>query len=396
MIERNLAPALLEAASGFPVVTLTGPRQSGKTTLCRHLFDDRPYLSLEAPDLRAQATTDPRGFLQGVVGGAVIDEVQRAPQLLSYLQVEVDRMPTPGRFILTGSQNLLLLEAISQSLAGRTAVVHLLPCSFDELGRFKQPASDLFATLWTGGYPAPHDRNAPADRWLSAYVSTYVERDVRQVLNVGDLSTFRTFLQLAAGRTSQLLNLSGLASDAGVSQATARAWMSVLEASFVAHRLVPMLPNHRKRLVRTPKLHLLDTGVACHLLGIRTPEELRLHPLRGPIFETWVFTELLKHRLHQGLPADLHFYRDRHGREADIVVGVGSVRFCVEAKSGATVAGDGIRSALRAAEHVRTAGGPAVRDVRPVIVYGGERRSVTQGVTLLPWCEIHQFDWAPG
>ncbi|MDE3032670.1 MAG: ATP-binding protein, partial [Acidobacteriota bacterium] len=270
MIQRNLLPVLLRSAELYPVVTLTGPRQAGKTTLCQQAFPDKPYASLEPLETRAFAQEDPRGFLAQFPSGAILDEVQQAPDLLSYLQVHVDRNPAPGQFILTGSQHLGLSQAISQSLAGRTAVLHLLPPSLEELRRFPNPPDSLFDTLFAGAYPRIHDRSIPPSRWLSDYLATYVQRDVRQVLNVGDLVTFTTFLRLCAGSTAQELNLSRLATDAGISQPTARAWLSVLETSFLGFRLPPWHTNLRKRRVKAPKFHFFDSGLACHLLGIQS------------------------------------------------------------------------------------------------------------------------------
>ncbi|MCZ7686908.1 MAG: AAA family ATPase [Sandaracinaceae bacterium] len=247
MIERNLGPVLLESARYYPVVTLTGPRQSGKTTLCRALFPDKPYVTLEALDVREYARTDPRAFLAEHAGGAVLDEVQHVPELTSWIQVVVDEDPRPGRFVLTGSQHFGLSDAIAQSLAGRTAVHHLLPPSLDELRRFERAPTTLLETLFTGAYPRIHDRGIPAERWLSDYLTTYVQRDVRQVLNVADLSAFTTFLRLAAGRTARELNLSALGADAGVSHNTARSWLSVLETSWLCHRLPPLFRNLRKQ-----------------------------------------------------------------------------------------------------------------------------------------------------
>ena len=300
LIDRDLAPNLVRAASQLPAMTLTGPRQSGKTTLCRALFPQHPYVTLEAPDVRAFAMEDPRAFLAQFPKGAVIDEVQRVPDLLSYLQGIIDADPAPGRWILTGSQNLSLLESVSQSLAGRTAVHHLLPLTRGEVGRFDRPPKSLEETLFAGGYPRIFDRNLDPVEWLRSYVATYLERDVRTISNVGDLATFQRFIELCAGRTAQLLNYSSLANDCAISQPSAKAWLSILEASFIASRLPAFHANLRKRIVKMPKLFFYDTGLVCWLLGIRTPEQLRSHPLRGPIFETWVVSEIVKHRTKPG------------------------------------------------------------------------------------------------
>ncbi len=301
MITRDLANSLLHAAGRFPAVTLTGPRQSGKSTLCRELFSEKPYVSLEAPDIRSFATDDPRAFLARYPDGAILDEVQRAPELPSYLQGLIDDDSTPGRWILTGSQDLALVESVSQSLAGRTAVLHLLPLARGEVIRFDRHPVGLDDAMLAGGYPRIFDHGLDPAEWISAYVATYVERDVRTIGAVGDLVMFQRFVELCAGRTGQLLNYSSLASDCGVSQPTAKAWLSVLETSFIAFRLPAFHSNRRKRLVKMPKLYFHDTGLACWLLGIRSADQVRSHPLRGALFETWVATEVLKGRTNRAV-----------------------------------------------------------------------------------------------
>jgi hypothetical protein len=373
------------------VVTVTGPRQSGKTTLCRAVFPHKTYVSLEAPDVRDYARTDPRGFLGDHRAGAILDEIQRAPELLSYLQGEVDARPTPGRFVLTGSANLALLGSVSQSLAGRTALLHLLPLSWAEIGKFPAPPADLWAALWTGGYPAIYDRAVDPTEWLASYVATYVERDVRQILNVGDLGVFQTFVRLCAGRSAMLLNLSALAADAGITHVTARAWISVLEASFVAFRLLPHHPRLTARLVKAPKLHFYDAGLLCYLIGIRRPEQLREHPLRGAVFETWVVDEILKTRLHSGVSGGLSFFRDRKGREVDLLVEGVDTLTAVETKSAQTVSDDFFRGLAAFAALLES--GRHRRSPRRVLVYGGANRQERSHATVLPWSSIHRYDW---
>jgi predicted AAA+ superfamily ATPase len=391
MIRRTLEPRVREVARSFPAVTITGPRQSGKTTLCRLVFPDKPYVSLEAPDVRQYALEDPRGFLHQHRDGAVLDEVQRAPDLLSYLQPLLDEDPAPGRFVLTGSANLALLQSVSQSLAGRTALLTLLPLSLEEIRRFPTAVDDLLATLWTGSYPAVFDRRPDPADWFSSYVATYVERDVRQILNVSDLLAFQTFLRLAAGRVGQLLNLSALGADAGVTHATARAWISVLEASYVAFRLPPFHTSVTTRLVKTPKLHFYDTGLLCFLLGIRRPDHLREHPLRGAIFEAWVVSEIVKTRVHRGLPPALSFFRDRKGHEVDAVLEAGRGLVAVETKSAQTVASDFFAGLEALAAVLAT--GRQRRPLRRVLVYGGTDRQHRAGVEVLPWSAIDRHDW---
>ncbi|MFH1731399.1 MAG: ATP-binding protein [Planctomycetota bacterium] len=389
MIRRDLSDKIREAAKAFPAVTITGPRQSGKSTLCRALFPKHPYANLEQPDVRSLALDDPRAFLATYPDGAIIDEVQRCPDLLSYIQVLIDEKRTPARWVLTGSQNLLLLESVSQSLAGRTAVLHLLPLSRPESRRFRVHPATLDEVLLTGGYPAIFDKQIPFADWLGAYVATYVERDVRTISNVADLTTFQRFLELCGGRTAQLLNLSALASDVGVSQPTAKAWLSILEASFLAFRLRPFHANLRKRLVKMPKLHFYDTGLVCWLLGIRTPEQLRVHPLRGAIFETWVVSEIIKHRMNRGENGGVFFFRDRHGNEADLIIDRGDRAQAIEIKAGETVTEDMLRSARRASAILEPAGG-----VQTFVVHGGDARQPRQDVTVLPWDRLDEENWA--
>lgn len=376
----------------MPVVAVTGPRQSGKTTLCREVFPDRPYVSLEALDAREFAETDPRGFLAAHRDGAVLDEIQRAPSLLSYLQGEVDERPEPGRFIVTGSQHFGLAEAITQTLAGRIALLHLLPPSLDELMRFDHAATgDLWELLWTGSYPRIYDRGLDAGRWLADYATTYVQRDVRQVLNVTDLEAFTTFLRLAAGRTATEVNLSALGGDAGVSHNTARSWLSVLETSFVSTRVPAWTTSRRKQIVKAPKLHFLDTGLTCHLLGITEPSQLRLHPLRGAVFESWVAAEVLKARLHRGTEARLFHYREARGLEVDLLLERGDRLVAVEAKSGATVARDFLRPLTRLREVLAERAPHVTVDAR--LVYGGDEPQQRSDATVIPWRAVQGVEW---
>ena len=396
MIVRDLSLALRAAAGRAPVVTLTGPRQSGKTTLCRTLFGDRPYLSLEAPDVRAFADGDPRGFLAQFPGGAVLDEVQRVPDLVSYLQGLVDDDPVHGRWILTGSQNFALRAAISQSLAGRTDVLELLPLTWGEIQRFRKIPRTLDEMLLASGFPRVFDRELEPAPWLRAYVNTYVERDVRQLVNVGDLGAFQRFLELCAGRTGQLLNLSSLAGDCGISQPTARTWLSVLEASYILFRLPPFHANLRKRLVKAPKLMFHDAGLACWLLGIRDPAQLRAHPLRGAIFETWVVSEAQKLVTNRGAAGrrdpGLSFYRDRNGAEVDLVIDWGDRLTLVECKSGATPSGGLLAGARRVARHFAGSG----RLVKPAVVYGGDQEQRRSAGRIVPWTMLEELVFAGG
>lgn len=391
VIPRRLGTKLRALARRFPVVTVTGPRQAGKTTLCRALFPRHRYVSLEAPDTREYALSDPRGFLGELAKGAVIDEVQRAPGLLSYIQEEVDARPRPGRFVLTGSANLGLLAGVSQTLAGRTGLLTLLPFGHDELRLFERAPHDRDATLWSGAFPAVFDRRIPVSEWFSAYLATYVERDVRQILNVTDLQAFQTFVRLCAGRVGQLVNLASLGSDCGITHNTARAWLSVLEASYVVLRLPPWHANLGKRLIKTPKLYFVDTGLLCSLLGIRGAGQIAEHPLRGAIFENWVVTEILKARVHRALPADLHFFRSRAGLEVDVVVESGASILAAEIKAGRTIAADFFESLDELRSLLALARPP--RSVRARLVHGGDSSQKRTGVQVVPWSRVADTLW---
>lgn len=317
--------------------------------------------------------------------------MQNVPELLSYLQTDVDERPERGRFILTGSQHFGLVEHVAQTLAGRTAMMELYPLSHDELTLFDGSPTELFSTMVQGGFPRIAHEQLPSDRWLADYFATYVQRDVRQVAAVGDLSTFTTFVRLCAGRTGQELNLSSLGRDAGVSQPTARAWLSVLEATYVCFRLPAWHRNVNKRLVRAPKLHFVDTGLACHLLGIRTAEQLALHPLRGAIFETWVVSEILKARAHAGQAKTLFHFRDTKGVEIDLVVERGDDIVAVEAKSGSTVASDFFAQLERFDALVSASN--EHRRVTRVLVHGGRDETTRTNTHVTPWNRIHDVTW---
>lgn len=383
---RDLGLELRRSADWYPIVTLTGPRQSGKTTLCRLIWPDKPWVSLEPLDQREHALSDPRGFLHSLPDGAILDEVQHVPGLLSYLQDVVDRDPRPGRWILTGSQNLQLLESVTQSLAGRTAILQLLPLCREEVCRFEDATFDLWRALWMGGFPRIHDRAIPADRWLADYVTTYVHRDVRQVLEIGNLRAFGQFLRLAAGRSGQELNLSTLGGDAGVSHNTARSWISVLETGFVVFTTPAWHPNLRKRLVRAPKLHMVDSGLHCHLLGIRSPDELRFHPLRGAVFESWVAAEVTKAVRNRGRNPSLFHYRENRGPEVDLVLEEASRVLLVEAKSGQTFTSGFLKHLDQLAARLGDAGDRRVLD--RVLVFGGEQGQERRGCRVVPWTEV--------
>lgn len=322
----------------FPILAITGPRQSGKTTLTQRVFPSWHFVSLEALDMRQFAQSDPRGFLAKYQRRIIIDEAQRVPDLFSYLQEAVDRHKRPGQFILTGSQNFLLHERISQSLAGRVAMLTLPPLSIEELTPAGIAVGEYPTRLFTGMYPRLYDRPRVSPRdWYRNYLLTYVERDVRQLKNISDLSAFQHLLALCAGRIGQLLNFSALAHDAGITHNTARAWLSILEASYLVVLLQPHHRNFRKRLVKMPKLYFFDTGLACSLLGVERAEQLETHHLKGNLFESFVMSELIKHCMNRGQAPNLFFWRDKVGHEVDGILDRAGKLTPVEIKSGKTI-----------------------------------------------------------
>lgn len=382
MISREAAPSLVKTAKGYPVVAITGPRQSGKTTLSRMVFARKPYVSLEDPDQLNFALSDPRGFLHQFPKGAVLDEIQRAPELFSYIQGIVDARREPGFFILTGSQHFGLLAQVSQTLAGRVAILELLPFSWNELKAAGRPFSSLDQLLFQGQYPALYDRNLEPMDWYADYIRTYVERDVRQITAVQDLNLFQTFVRLCAARVGQVLDVAGLANDAGVAHNTARAWISVLEASYIVHRLSPHHRNFSKRLIKRAKLYFYDTGLVARLLGIRSSEELRHHPLRGNLFECWVVSEVCKWRFHNRQPLPIHFWREHKGREIDLLVDTGNKVVAVEVKAGATVNLDFFREL----EYYRSLASGYLK--ASFLIYGGDQQQTRSNTLVLPWRNI--------
>ena len=382
MIARDVEEAFRGLLRGFPVVTLTGPRQSGKTTLARAIFAGRPYISLEDPDVRRMALEDPRAFLAGLPDGAVLDEVQRTPELLSYLQARVDADGRMGLFLLTGSQQFGLMSGITQSLAGRSAFIELLPFSLNELGRAGIRPPSLDEMLLAGGYPPLYDRSLLPKAWFPAYVTAYVERDVRQILKVQDLEVFQRFVRLCAGRSGQILNLASLATDCGITHNTAKAWISVLEASYVLFLLRPHHENFSKRLIKSPKLYFYDTGLLCWLLGIQNSGQLASHPLRGSIFETFVVSELVKSRLNRGERAAFSFWRDSNGNEIDVVADVGTGLMPIEIKAGQTIN----RDFFAGLERWTALAGE--RAVSPALIYGGEENHERRGTRIIGWRKV--------
>jgi uncharacterized protein len=384
MITRNIAPLLQQLAGQYPVITLTGPRQSGKTTLAKSLFPGKPYVTLENPDTRRFAIDDPRGFLSNYSQGAILDEIQRAPELPSYIQGVVDADPQPGRFILTGSQQFELMTQVTQSLAGRTAVLRLLPFTLSEVQRLKggTKAPEIGQCLLSGFYPRIHDKNLNPSQALADYFATYVERDLRQLAAVHDLQRFERFVRLCAGRTGQLLNLDSLANDAGVSHATARAWIDLLQTSYIVHLLPPWFTNSGKRLIKSPKLYFYDVGLACWLLGLRTPAQVLRDPLWGSLFENFVMMEALKDRLNAGESAEIYFYRDSEGNEVDLLMPTDGKLHAIEIKAGATINTDYFKGLKTfAAHHPQSVAGGSV-------VYGGTQSQQRSDWPVHSWLDL--------
>ena len=377
MVRREITPRLISLFKQYPFVTVTGPRQSGKTTLCRRVFPDLAYVNLEAPDQREFAESDPRAFLARLDGGAILDEIQRVPSLLSYLQVIADEKRRNSLFVLTGSEQFRLSNAISQSLAGRTALLRLLPFSLAE--RHQTGASnEVDEILFSGFYPRIHDQGLDPQQALGDYFETYVERDVRQIGEIRNLTSFQRFVRLCAGRVGQLVNLSSLGADAGVSHTTAREWLTVLEASYIVFQLQPFHSNVQKRLIKSPKLYFYDVGLASYLIGIENTRQIATHPLRGPLFENTVVMEALKHRFNQGRQSNLSFFRNVQGLECDLFYETGQGIGALEIKSGATIASDYFDSLNRVANRL-----PEVTS--KLVVYGGsvrQSRASVEAVSL--------------
>jgi len=376
MIDRLSTVKVKEMATYFKVVAIIGPRQSGKTTLVRSVFPEKPYVSLEDVDTRRDATEDPRGFLTQYSKGAIFDEVQRVPELFSYLQQVVDETPGLGKFILTGSNNFLLQEKITQSLAGRVGYLELLPFSVKELKDLT--AAETEEQIIKGFYPPVYDQKTPPELWYRNYVRTYLERDVRQMTQVADLAAFEKFLQMCAGRCGQLLNLSAMSNELGLTHPTIRRWVSILEASHIVKLLQPWHANVGKRLVKTPKLYFIDTGLACHLLGIERVEQVRTHPLGGALFENMIVAEALKQRFNAGRTDNLFFYRDHAGNEVDLLLSHAEGVSGYEIKSSRTVQPDFFRGLDRMEGDLGGLQGRA-------IVYGGDDARVERKTRIVPW-----------
>ena len=384
-IARKVESTLKRLAESFPVVGITGPRQAGKTTLAKYHFPNKPYVSLEDPDQLDFAQTDPRRFLGQFSQGAVLDEVQRCPILFSYLQRIVDDANQAGLFILTGSQQFGFRATMTQTLAGRIGLIHLLPFSYSELSSAGATTTTLDEILYKGFYPPVYNRNIYPNDWYSAYVQTYIERDVQQLVRVKDLNTFRTFLRICAGRAGQIVNFSSIGNDCGISHNTIKEWLSVLEASYLVFQLSPHYQNFSKRLIKSPKLYFYDTGLLSWLLGIKQWQQMVMHSMRGAIFENFIISELLKQQYSQGETSNLYFWRDNKGLEIDVLIDRGDVLIPIELKAGQTITRDFFKNVKR----WRLLAGNEAKQA--YLVYGGEQDQDRSDAKVLSWRHLEKL-----
>ncbi|MEO5948293.1 MAG: ATP-binding protein [Chitinophagaceae bacterium] len=379
MIPRTATAQLARLAKTFRSVAVVGPRQSGKTTLCKAVFPSKPYVSLENPDTLEFATSDPRGFLSQFKEGAILDEIQRAPHLFSYLQQILDETKKKGLFILTGSNNFLLQENITQTLSGRIAYLQLLPLSLKELAASKKLKPDYTNHILTGGYPEVNAKRINAADWYANYINTYVERDVRQLKNISNLSQFMKLLKLCAGRTGQVLNLTSISNDCGIDQKTVAAWLSVLQSSYIIYLLKPYHANFNKRVIKTPKLYFYDTGVACSLLGITIAKQITQHVSKGFLFENMIVSEMLKKRFNNGKTDNLFYWRDKTGNEVDILTEDAGKLTAIEIKAGETISTD----FLKGLDYFSSL---QKKSIKKILLYGGKQEQTrSHGITILPW-----------
>lgn len=382
---RKITSALDKAMAEFPIVTVTGPRQAGKTTLIREHFSHLPYVNLEEPTQRDFAQKDPNLFLKQFPNGGIIDEVQRVPELLSYLQIIVDERKKAGQFVLSGSHQFTLMQSVNQSLAGRTAILNLFPFSISELTQARlidEKTSDTNELMVKGFYPRLYSTKATSGLFYSGYYQTYVERDVRELLVIKDLSLFKKFMILCAGRIGQVLNRESLARDVGISGKTVEEWLSVLEASFILFRLPPFYTNFGKRVIKSPKIFFYDVGLVCFLLEIETTQHLKTHPLRGNIFENMQVIEALKWRSNQGKPSQFYFYRDTNGNEIDLIFSQAGKIYPIEIKAAETFQSEFLKGIQAVSK--------ATKLEHPLVVFGGTQRQERSEFTIVPWYGLEQ------
>jgi predicted AAA+ superfamily ATPase len=382
MVKRSLTEKVRKLAEKFPVISISGPRQSGKTTLARACFPEYDYVNLELPDIRSMAYEDPREFLNTYRKGLILDEVQNVPEIFSYLQVFADESKQPGKYILTGSQNFLLLEKISQSLAGRAAILTLLPFSLEEITETGFKSHSHADYLFKGSYPAVFDKEIEPTDFYPSYIQSYLERDVRSIINIGNVLNFRKFLGIIAGRTGQIINYTSIANDTGVDQKTIQRWLSVLEASYIVFLLRPFHKNFSKRLIKSPKLYFYDTGLACSLLGIKKADDTGFHFLKGALFENLVISEIAKHYFHRGIRPDLYFWRDNTGNEVDCLIEEGLRTKAIEIKAGTTI-GEDFFNGLK---YYQKISGIPVNEL--FLVYGGVQSQKRSQAKVVSWIQL--------
>ena len=387
MIKRQATSKALELAQQFRAVLIMGPRQSGKTTLAKMTFPDKPYASLETPSVRQFAMEDPIQFLAQFPNGAILDEIQRVPALLSWLQQNLDDTPTiKGKFILTGSNNLLLVENVTQTLAGRVGHIELLPFSVAELSDLPNALADVNTLLWSGAYPPVQADGISPNDWFASYIRTYIERDVRQLKNIGNLLLFERFLSLCAGRVGQELNFTQLSNEVGADVKTIQSWMGILQASYIVYLLPPFFKNFNKRLTKTPRLYFYDTGLACNLLRISDSNILIQHPFKGALFENFIVTELLKNRFNQGQRSNLYFWRESSGHEIDVLIDEGLRQIPIEIKSGQTINSDWLKGLKYWQALTKQLDGNSY------VIYGGDEvQNRSEGIVIQSWREISKL-----
>lgn len=381
MVPRKLTPYIQKMLGKFPVVSLTGPRQSGKTTLLKNAFPDYQYYNLERLDHREMIVSDPVGFLKAGGTKVIFDEAQNLPELFSYIQVFSDERNLPGQYILSGSQSFLLNHQISQSLAGRVSVNHLFPFDITELDSIK--ARRVYQTILNGFYPRLYDKHIAPDDFYPSYLQTYIQRDVRTLKGIENLNAFSRFLGLCAGRIGQVLNLTSLANDTGIAVNTAKAWLSLLEASFIIYQVRPYYNNFSKRLIKSPKLYFYDTGVVCSLLKLTDPEMIRTHYLYGSLFENLVISEIIKNQCHSGKQPSVYYWRESNGTEIDCIIEKGNNEIvALEIKGGQTFTKDYVKNLKNFAKN------EAKVKIRKAIVYTGEQSASIKDVQLIPWSKL--------
>lgn len=385
MIKRILLTKILKTSKVAPIIGIVGPRQSGKTTLAKEVFPKYTYVNLEQPDTRQYAQNDPKAFLDQYDNHIILDEIQRVPELFSYLQVKTDNDKKMGQYILTGSQHFLMMQSITQSLAGRIAIFNLYPLSYEELSNDNKQKKDIYTQIWYGGYPRLYEQEISPLIWINNYIQTYIDRDVSLISQITNLKTFETFLRVIAGRTGQLINLTSLSNDLGISHNTVKSWVNLLETSGIIYLLQPYFSNTSKRLIKSPKLYFTDTGLVCRLLGIENPTQLITHPLYGSIFETHIVIEYIKYYLNRGESPNIYFWRDKKGLEADLFKNIsGSISEIYEIKSSQTIPEDAF-SKLKQIQSITD------NNSRLNIIYGGsENQSRTNG-EIISWSSLHKF-----